>query len=628
MIQFDAVTLRRGEKLLLKTVSLVVHAGWKIGLVGANGCGKSSLLKMLEGRQETEEGQINMPSKLRVSSVAQELASGTVSALDFVLQSNVHLATLAAQMTAAYDRDDGMHIAQLHSELDAAGAYRARAQAASVLHGLGFTPAQMEQAVNQLSGGWRMRINLACALTNPSDLLLLDEPTNHLDLDAIIWLEDWLKQFAGTAWIVSHDRDFLDAVSTHIGFIEQQSLAIYTGNYSAFEVQRASRLAVQQSMFEKQQREISHAQAFVARFRASASKAQQAQSRLKALERMELIAQAHVDTPFKFTFPPAEEMPSPLMTLRKCTLGYNATPVVQGVNLSLAPGDRISLIGPNGAGKSTLIKTLAMQLAPISGDFFCAKQLRIGYFAQHQLERLQLDASPFMHLQELDKNSREQELRDFLGGFGFHGDAVHAPVRPFSGGEKARLALALLVFQRPHLLLLDEPTNHLDMGMRQALTVALQEFSGAIVLVSHDRHLIRCVTDTLLLMANGALQNYPGDLDTYAQWLLENYKRAEAKPEQDTGTVSRRDQRRIEAEQRHRLQPLRKQVQRLEGELNNLQARKAAVIEELAAPDIYNTAEKERLKARLLEQKTIERSIAACESQWLDAMTELEQASS
>lgn len=626
MIQFEQVTLRRGEKLLLENATFTVHAGWKVGLVGANGCGKSSLLKVLEGQIEPDAGHVTTMSRLRLASVSQELAAGPLPALDFVLQGNSQITALQAQLASAQLRDDGIRMAQLHAELEAAGVYRARALAASVLHGLGFTADQMNAAVDQLSGGWRMRLNLARALTSPSDMLLLDEPTNHLDLDAIIWLEDWLKQYQGTAWIVSHDRDFLDAVSTHIGSIEQKTLTLYTGNYSAFERQRASRMALQQAQFDKQQREIAHAREFVARFRAKASKAQQAQSRLKALERMELIAPAHVDAPFHFGFRALDALPQPLLTLRDGALGYGAKPVLEYVNMTLSPGDRIALIGPNGAGKSTLIKALAAQLAPRAGEIVCAKNLRIGYFAQHQLDQLRLEASPLAHLQALDKRARDQDLRDFLGGFGFHGDEAQAAIAPFSGGEKARLALALLVYQRPQLLLLDEPTNHLDIDMRQALTSALQDFSGAIVLVSHDRHLIRCVADTLLLVANGKVKEFDGDLDGYAQWLLESYRQSADSGLPEGSTVSRRDQRRVEAEQRQRLQPLRQKVKRLENELARRQERKTALIAELAEPAIYEASQKDKLKALLLEQRDNNATIAQIEEQWLDAAAELEHA--
>ena len=625
MIQFEQVSVRRGEKLLLENATFTVHAGWKVGLVGANGCGKSSLLKVLEGQIEPDAGRVTTMSRLRLASVSQELAAGPLPALDFVLQGNAQITALQAQLACAQVSDDGMRMAQLHAELEAAGVYRVRALAASVLHGLGFADDQMNAAVDQLSGGWRMRLNLAQALTSPSDMLLLDEPTNHLDLDAIIWLEDWLKQYQGTAWIVSHDRDFLDAVSTHIGSIEHKTLTLYTGNYTAFERQRASRMALQQAQFDKQQREIAHAREFVARFRAKASKAQQAQSRLKALERMELIAPAHVDAPFHFGFCALDALPQPLLTLREGALGYGAKPVLEHVNMTLSPGDRIALIGPNGAGKSTLIKTLAAQLAPRSGEYVCAKNLRIGYFAQHQLDQLRLDASPLAHLQALDKRARDQYLRDFLGGFGFHGDEAQAAIAPFSGGEKARLALALLVYQRPQLLLLDEPTNHLDIDMRHALTSALQDFSGAIVLVSHDRHLIRCVADTLLLVANGMVKEFDGDLDGYAQWLLESYRQSASSGLPDGSTVSRRDQRRVEAEQRQRLQPLRQKVKRLEDELQRRQERKTALIAELAEPAIYEAGQKDKLKALLLEQRDNNATIAQIEEQWLDAAAELER---
>ena len=465
------------------------------------------------------------------------------------------LRRLQQQLQAAETAHDGLKQAELHATLDTIGGYTAQAKAARLMNGLGFKPEQEKNAVNSFSGGWRMRLNLAQALMCRSDVLMLDEPTNHLDLDAVIWLQDWLCKYDGTLLLISHDRDFLDTIATHIVHIEQNKIDIYTGNYSAFEKMRAEKLAQQQSAFLKQQREIAHIQSFVDRFKAQATKARQAQSRIKALERMELIAMAHVDSPFDFSFPKPGRMPNPLLKLDKADIGYGQTKVVQGANLSISPGDRIGLLGSNGAGKSSLIKVLAGDMPPLSGVRLTADALNIGYFAQHQLEQLRLDESPLWHLQKIAPQATEKELRNFLGGFDFQGDKVMEPVKPFSGGEKARLVLALLVYKNPNLLLLDEPTNHLDLEMRQALSVALQDYEGAIVLVSHDRHLLRTVTDQFLLVADGKAQPFDGDLDDYRLWLAERKKTEEKSADEPTLAVSRKDQRKLEAEFRQNRSP-------------------------------------------------------------------------
>jgi ATP-binding cassette subfamily F protein 3 len=501
--------------------------------------------------------------------------------------------------------------------------------------GLGFSNEVQERPVRTFSGGWRMRLNLAQALMRRSDLLLLDEPTNHLDLDAVLWLEDWLKAYAGTLLLISHDRDFLDRVVDQVLHIEQQGMRLYRGNYSAFERARAEALAHQQSAYEKQQREIAHIHQFVTRFRAKATKARQAQSRLKALSRLEAIAPAHVDSAFQFSFPAPHKLPNSLMSLEDITLGYGTEPVLKGVGLGLHPGDRLGLLGPNGAGKSTLVKLLAGALEPfrephrdsLGGRCERAKDLQIGYFAQHQLEQLRLDLSPLQQLQALDPRATEKHLRNFLGGFGFRGDRVLEAVAPLSGGEKARLVLAMLVYSRPNLLLLDEPTNHLDLEMRLALGIALQTFQGAMVLISHDRHLLRITTDSLLLVADGKVVPFSGDLEDYRRWLAARGKSNANQKDLDSKPAMRgKGQRREAAQQRQRLQPLRQEAQRLEAELERLTKARAAVEVALADSSLYGPEEKERLQAILMEQGRIERGLTATEDAWIAACEALETA--
>jgi ATP-binding cassette subfamily F protein 3 len=488
------------------------------------------------------------------------------------------------------------------------------------MNGLGFKTEQLDQPVASFSGGWRMRLNLAQALMCRSDLLLLDEPTNHLDLDAVYWLQAWLTQYPGTLLLISHDRDFLDEVCSHILHLEQQALNLYTGNYSAFERMRSERLAGQQSAFERQQREIKHIQSFVDRFRAQATKARQAQSRLKALERMERIAPAHVDSPFHFNFLAPHKLPSPLLTLEQIAAGYGDTPIITGARLSIQPGDRLGLLGHNGAGKSTLIKLLAGDLPPLAGDCLQAQDLRIGYFAQHQLEQLDPAASPLLHLQRLDPRASEQQLRDFLGGFGFNAEMALSASAPFSGGEKARLVLAMLVYQRPNLLLLDEPTNHLDLEMRHALVLALQEYGGAMIIVSHDRHLLRSVCDQFLLVDAGKVREFDGDLDDYREWLLEGQRDEQTRneaPKAEHSAASRKDQRRLEAEARQRLQPLRKQLEKVEKQLDKLQRQRANLEQQLADTDIYQPARKEDLHHLLRQKGELDKAYQQSEEEWL-----------
>ncbi|MDD1607831.1 MAG: ATP-binding cassette domain-containing protein, partial [Methylococcaceae bacterium] len=551
--------------------------------------------------------------------VSQEMPATDRAAIDYIVDGDAELRRLQQQLVIAEQKDDGLKQAELHTALEIIGGYTAQARAARLMNGLGFTADQEQNTVSSFSGGWRMRLNLAQALMCRSDVLLLDEPTNHLDLDAVIWLQDWLCRYDGTLLLISHDRDFLDTITDHIVNIEQGKAEIYAGNYSAFERMRAEKLAQQQSAFTKQQREIAHIQSFVDRFKAQATKARQAQSRIKALERMELIAMAHVDSPFDFSFPAPLKMPSPLLTLDKVDIGYGETCVIKQAGLTISAGDRIGLLGPNGAGKSSLIKVLAGDMQPLLGTRREAQDLKIGYFAQHQLEQLRLDESPLWHVQQLDKTATEKDLRNFLGGFDFRGDKVSEAVRPFSGGEKARLVLALLVYQNPNLLLLDEPTNHLDLEMRHALSVALQDFQGAMVVVSHDRHLLRTVTDQLLLVSGGKVQPFDGDLDDYRAWLVEQKKTEEKTVESGDTTVSRKDQRKLDAENRRKYKPLYDALKKAEDAVEKYHAEQKQLEQQLADSAIYEDSEKARLKQVLDRKIQVDKLLEDAEMAWMNA---------
>jgi ATP-binding cassette subfamily F protein 3 len=641
MLQLSSLALRRGGRLLIDRADLRLHPGQKVGVVGANGCGKSSLFALLRGELTPDAGEVSVPLDWRIAHVAQQTPHGDRPAIEFVIDGDAELREIQQALRQAEQVDDGLRQAELHGRLEAVGGYQAESRAARLLHGLGFAVGDERRPIDSWSGGWRMRLALARALMCRSDLLLLDEPTNHLDLDAVIWLESWLRAYAGALLLISHDRDFLDAVVQHICHIEQGRLRLYSGDYSAFERQRAEQLAQQQTAFERQQREIAHIRGFVERFRAKATKARQAQSRLKALERMERIAPAHVDSPFRFSFRPPDAQPHPLLRLEAVSAGYGGTPVLRGLRMALVPGERIALLGPNGAGKSTLIKLLAGGLTPLSGDYIPAQGLRIGYFAQHQMDQLRPDDSPLAHLRRLDSEAPEQSLRDYLGGFAFGGERAVEPVGPLSGGEKARLALALIIYQRPNLLLLDEPTNHLDLEMRHALSEALQEFDGALVLVSHDRHLLRITCDTLLLVHAGGVEPFAGSLDDYPAWLASREQSGSAGPAETDAAVredgkgaspllgpdagTRKAQRRRDAEQRARLQPLRRELSRLEQRLDRLTRSQAELEQALADPGVYVDDAKPRLLRLLAEKQQVDADLESVESAWLSAGEELER---
>lgn len=627
MLNFREVSLRRATRLLFDQVSLKIHTGQKVGVTGSNGCGKSSLFAMMLNQIQSDTGDLSIRSGVVTAHVAQELNASNREAIEFVLDGDVGLREVEAKIVKAEKENNGTQQALLLSELETIDGYTARSRAARLMHGLGFKVEQENQPVSSFSGGWRVRLNLAQALMCRSDLLLLDEPTNHLDLDAVIWLQEWLQSYQGTLMLISHDRDFLDSVVSTILNIEHGKLDLYTGNYSQFERARAERLAQQQSSYQRQQKEIAHIQSYVERFRAKATKARQAQSRLKALERMELIAAAHIDSPFHFSFREPERVSNPLMKIEKAVVGYKQNIILDGVSLSIKPGDRIALLGPNGAGKSTLIKLLAGENALTSGELAEAESLKIGYFAQHQLEQLDTQVSPLMHLQRMDKKATERDLRNFLGGFGFQGDRVAEPVAPFSGGEKARLVLALLVYQRPNLLLLDEPTNHLDIEMRHALSDALQSFSGAMIVVSHDRHLLRTVTDQFYLVYAGKVEAFDGDLEDYAAWIKDRERNEDDSSNESMDKVApKKQQKRADAETRQRLKPFREALRKAEKEMDKLYEKQSVLEALLADTLLYDVSEKERLKKTLNDKQRVDKDIEIAEEVWLAAQEELESA--
>ena len=664
MIRFLQVSLMRGIKPLLEQVDVTLNPGDKIGLIGANGAGKSSLFAMMRGELHPDQGEIDFPAKWRVAYVAQETPPLDRAALDYAIDGDATLRKLEAELAYLESQpettENGIAIGNMYSALADADAYTVQSRGEQLLLGLGFTLDQMQQPVASFSGGWRMRLNLAQALMCPSDLLLLDEPTNHLDLDAIIWLEDWLKRYAGTLLIISHDRDFLDEVVNVVVHIDERKLKRYSGNYSSFERQRAAQMILAAGALEKQQRKRAHLESFVNRFKAQASKARQAQSRMKALAKMEELAPLRAAAEFSFEFREPLSAPNPLLVMEDVDAGYKieneATgeithkTIVNGIKFSLQIGQRIGLLGQNGAGKSTLIKTIAGELMPLTGDATMGKGLNIGYFAQHQVEMLRHDESPLWHLSKIAPTTREQELRNFLGGFNFPGNMVTASIAPFSGGEKARLALALIVWQRPNLLLLDEPTNHLDLETREALTEALAQFEGTLVVVSHDRHLLRATTDEFIIVADGKLQPFDGDLDDYKDWLFKTKlgKGTDVLPA--AGKANKTDfpvtpsvpspvvaaapaapvrDKRKEAEERQKTAALRKpienKIKRQEEQIAKRNAQKAETDAKLGEPTIYDAANKAKLKQLLADQTFFTKDLAQLEAEWLDLQDQLEK---
>ena len=636
MIQFDQVSLRRGGRVLFQKASMQIHPGWKVGLTGVNGAGKSTLFAALLGELGADEGSLTRPSGWTVAHMAQEVKALDMPALDFVLSGDEEYWQIQKQLAQPEQLSDS-ELAQLHGRFDEIHGYSAPSKAAQLMAGLGFMEHQLRLDVSSFSGGWRMRLNLARSLMSRSDLLLLDEPTNHLDLDAILWLEDWLNAYEGTLILISHDRDFLDAVTDHILHIENQELTLYTGNYSTFEVTRSERLAQQQQAFEKQVEARAHLQKFIDRFKAKATKARQAQSRIKQLEKMQLLAPAHVDTPFTFSFREPTKMSSPLLTLDQAEIGYPGKSIASKINLQITPSSRIGLLGMNGAGKSTLIKSLVGDLALLNGQRKASELLNIGYFAQHQMDALDAQASPMLQLSRLaDKQISEATLRSFLGSFGFSGERMDTPCESFSGGERARLALALIVWQRPNVLILDEPTNHLDLDMRHALSMALQDFEGAVVLVSHERQLIASVCDDLLLVHAGRCTEFAGDLQDYAKWLREarqqqiNAQTALAQASASTNKtaapakVDKEAQRKLAAQRREETRPLRKKIEQCESQIEKIQPRLASIEEQLADSSLYEASRKEDLLKLMNEQTSLKATLEQAEETMLELMMELE----
>ena len=643
MIQFENLSIRRGENMLFDSASFQVHPGQKVGLTGANGCGKSSLFAALLGDITIDKGDVKIPKDWVIAHVAQEAPADNQAAIEHVLDGDTEWRDLHQKIQDT----EHPHYLNHQTRYEEIDGYAAKARAAQLLSGLGFKSVDIDKPAKQFSGGWRVRLNVAKALMCRSDLLLLDEPTNHLDLDAVLWLERWLRSYSGTLLLIAHDRDFLDGLTTHTLHIEHQKAQLHKGNYSAFEKIRAEQLANQQSAFVKQQKQISHMQDFVRRFKAKATKAKQAQSRLKALEKMEVISAAHVDSPFNFSIPDPEKNPSPLLSVHQASISYDNNTIVKDVDFAMAPGERVGLIGPNGAGKSTVIKMLAGEIKLASGNYHSAKDINIGYFAQHQIEQLRMNETPYEHLKLLDLqinngNATDNQLRRYLGSFGFIGNKATSKVAPFSGGEKSRLALALICYQRPNLLLLDEPTNHLDLEMRQALATALQDYAGAVVLVSHDRHLLKVNSDKLILVANGKATEFQGSVDDYPKWLAEHNKGKElsfdessasknpsnnSQPDQQNNSAAaKKEQKRIAAEKRKALQPLSDRVKRAERVLEKLDIEKNTIEEKLADSSLYDEENKEQLKQLLTDQAYIQKELDHAETDWMEASEALEEA--
>jgi ATP-binding cassette subfamily F protein 3 len=615
MLKFTDLGLRRGSRLLFNRVTLTIFDGQKVGLVGANGAGKSSLFELLRRHLAADSGDVHVPLSWRIAHMAQEVPTTNRTAIDYVLDGDTALRSTQQAIATAEAEENFSHLGQLHEDLDSIDGYSAVSRAERLLVGLGFNEAEFDNSLNQFSGGWRIRLNLAQTLMCPSDLLLLDEPTNHLDLDAIVWLAEWLKNYSGTLLMVSHDREFLDDVASQIAYLHHQTIDLYPGNYSSFEQLRAARLAEHQANFEKQQRQIAHMHSFVERFRAKATKAKQAQSRIKALQRMELIAPAHIDSPFQFRIPEPDNTSSPLLSLFKCQLGYEASVVIKELTLSIHPGDRIGLLGPNGAGKSTLIKSLAGELGLQAGERTEGVHLRVGYFSQHQMDDLDLAASPVLHLQRIDAAASDQQIRSFLGGFGFTGDKSLESVTTFSGGEKARLALAIIAWRKPNLLLLDEPTNHLDIEMRHTLTVALQSFSGAMIIVSHDRHLLRNTVDRFLMVQGRAVTEFEGDLGDYQKIL--NLPAAQSQPAPRTLEKPVNSFKHTKA--------LRSRLTSTEKRLTRLQRKLVEIELKLADNSLYSDNPPADLQSLLRDQIVLREQIAELEESWFAISEELEK---
>jgi ATP-binding cassette, subfamily F, member 3 len=628
MIEIKNLSLQRGSKQLLHNANLTIYPGQRIGLIGKNGTGKSSLFALLEGKISHDSGDIRLPKHWQLATVKQETPALDTPALDYVLQGDSELQELQQLLQQAETCNDGIKQAEYHARLDEIGAYSASARAAKLLNGLGFSQQQQQQPVKSFSGGWRMRLNLAQALMCRTDLLLLDEPTNHLDLETVLWLEQHLASLDTTQIIISHDRDFLNATTTQTVELAQQQLTLYGGNYDFYQQERAQRLAQQQAAYLKQQAHIQHLQSFIDRFKAKATKAVQAQSRIKALARLERIAPAHLDSEFSFEFSQPDHLPNPLLKLEHINIGYGNNTVLHNIDLSVESGARYGLLGVNGSGKSTLIKAISGSLQPISGQIIRAEKLKIGYFAQHQLETLRADQSPVWHIQQLSPEVREQEIRNFLGSFAFIGDMALQPIAPFSGGEKARLALAMIVWQKPNLLLLDEPTNHLDLDMRHALTLALQSFQGALIVVSHDRSLLESTTDALIYLNQGELKHFDGDLSNYRQWRLTQEQHNNEQLQSSNNTPNRKEQKRIEAQQRQErarlIKPLLKNIEKAERDMQNWQQQQQQCEAFLASEQAYLDENRTKLQQIITQLAELKVKLTQTEEKWLEWQQQVE----
>ncbi|CAH7040486.1 putative ATP-binding protein YheS [Vibrio chagasii] len=632
MITFSDIQLLRGGKPLLDQASATLHPGDKIGLVGKNGCGKSTLFALIKDELSIDAGSFSKPAHWEMAWVAQETPALERTAIEYVIDGDREYRGLEDQLEKAEQADNGTLVAEIHGKIETIGGYSIKARAAELLDGLGFSQEQMTWNLTQFSGGWRMRLNLAQALLCRSDLLLLDEPTNHLDLDAVMWLERWLQTYPGTLVLISHDRDFLDPIVNRIVHVENQKLNEYTGNYSSFENQRAQKLILQQAMYQKQQKQMAHMQSYIDRFRYKASKARQAQSRIKALEKMEQVLPAQFDNPFSFEFREPDALPNPIMMMDEVSAGYDDNLILEKIRLNLVPGSRIGLLGRNGAGKSTLIKLLSGELKQQGGELSYSQGVKIGYFAQHQLETLHPEETPLQHMMQIAPKHTEQQLRDYLGSFGFQGEKALDKVAPFSGGEKARLVLALLVWQKPNLLLLDEPTNHLDLDMRQALTFALQTFEGAMVIVSHDRYLLRATTDDLYLVHDRQVAPFDGDLNDYYKWLTEQQKveRKEAQAQAPTkdganSAAAKKEQKRKEAEFRKLTAPIRKKLTQFEKQMDKLTLALEGAEQQLSDTSLYEAENKAKLNEVLALQASSKSQLEEVEMDWMSTQEELEQ---
>ena len=621
MLSFNNLELVLGGKTLFDDVSLTIHHHQKVGLVGANGTGKTSLFKVIKKEIEVDQSTVSFPNDLRISYLAQEVPASDEIALQYVLSGDYRLIEIQHEIELAEKEEKFELLAELYETYSALDGYSAKSKAEQLMVGLGFKSEDFSKSLKDFSGGWRVRLNLAKTLMQPSDLMLLDEPTNHLDLDAILWLSNWIKSFPGALILISHDRDFLDDCVSSIAHLYRQSIELYSGNFTQFEILRAAKLAEIQSNFIKQQKEVAHMQSFINRFKAKATKARQAQSRVKALEKMELIAPAHIDSPFNFTISETEKISNPLISLSESNLGYD-NPILSKINLTIAPGDRIGLLGPNGAGKSTLIKSIVGSIPVLDGDREIGSNFRVGYFSQHQVDDLDLSISAFTHIQRLDETKTEKQIRTYLGGFNFKGDKVKDPIHLFSGGEKARLAFAIISYQKPNILLMDEPTNHLDMEMRHALTIALQAFKGAILLISHDRHLLNSSVDHFYLVDNGGVDLFNGDLDDYKNYILDIKSTGikETKKKSKTSKEDRDDNTKL-------LKSLSTDISKLEKRLLRLNAKLEEANLKLADPNLYKDDSANNLQDLIRNQLELSNEVELADQQWMDKVTQLESLS-